>query len=104
MNDFHVGAFSVLIMVVIWILVYVPQHPYLPPHTESHRRTAKKIATIHKFMFCASIAMWVMATVHLGLLIQRLSFGKSTVWEAKAAVSLATLQVGIIYSTILSCL
>ncbi|KAH9481145.1 hypothetical protein JR316_0005665 [Psilocybe cubensis] len=55
--------------------------------------TAKKMTIVHKCMFFASIIMWAMSTAHLGLLIQRLSYGKSTLWEAKAAVSLATLQL-----------
>lgn len=45
-------------------------------------------------MFWASIVMWALTTAHLGLLIQRLSFAKTTLWEAKAAVSLVTVQVG----------
>ncbi|PPQ80286.1 hypothetical protein CVT25_003683 [Psilocybe cyanescens] len=69
------GAFSLLILVVIWILL-----------------TAKKMTRIYKVMFWASIVMWALTTAHLGLLIQRLSFAKTTLWEAKAAVSLVTVQ------------
>lgn len=45
-------------------------------------------------MFAASIVMWIVSTLHLAALIQRLSLGRTELWEAKAAVSLATLQVG----------
>ncbi|KDR68136.1 hypothetical protein GALMADRAFT_231531 [Galerina marginata CBS 339.88] len=54
--------------------------------------TTRKMPIIHKVMFGASIVMWILGTLHLGLLIQRLSFGKTTLWEAKGAVSIATLQ------------
>ncbi|KAH9481079.1 hypothetical protein JR316_0005598 [Psilocybe cubensis] len=69
------GALSLLILVVIWILL-----------------TAKKLARIMQVMFGASILMWIVSTLHLAALIQRLSLGRTELWEAKAAVSLATLQ------------
>ncbi|KAJ8519892.1 hypothetical protein ONZ45_g3195 [Pleurotus djamor] len=69
------GVYAVLVVVVIWLLI-------------NHR----KMPMIHKVMFYAGIVMFVLASCHLGLVIQQVTVPDVPIKNAQAQVSIATLQ------------
>ena len=94
-NRIFVGAFAVLTGLVIWTLVYVIFDFFLDSiHGKVLRsRTHRSMSVMHKTLFGASIAMFMISVITLGLIIQELSSDVASVGNRQGQIILAVLQV-----------
>ncbi|KAL0947404.1 hypothetical protein HGRIS_013517 [Hohenbuehelia grisea] len=69
------GVYAVLVVVVMYLLI-------------AHRT----MPLIHKVMFWAGIVMFVLTTIHLGLVLQQVTVPNTPIKNAQTQVSIATIQ------------